>query len=299
MARRKTKTIVLNLEGERATRGIELDSLERFIEGFRAALRDFERSASAREYQIGRVGHPDARAIAASSFRLVGYKRGSAILEVEEVAPEADGKALQIPTDGTATQNLKNLLDQMDAGTLDPAVVEDLDEARRAIGDDGRFGVKVPARRKRGVVDATTITRLREAPVLKPSPSEMTVFGRLHLIETEGNPRVEIRGTDGYNWSCSYPEQLEPQVLRLIKKQVQAKGHGVRERANRGSLHIDEIEPLPEYEQTPLFSFHAVPTGELEREQGIEGPQGLQALTIADLPDDEDIDRFLAIMLED
>jgi hypothetical protein len=236
--------------------------------------------------------------MAATSFRLVGFRRGSAILELEEPAP-VDEKSLQIPTGGSATQNLKNLLDSLEAGTLDPAVVDDLETARRAIGDDGRFEVKVPTRRKRGVVDAPTITKLREANRVKPSPSDTTVFGRLHLIEIEGNPRVEVRGTDGYNWTCSYQPELEPQILRLIKKQVRAEGQGVRERANRGTLHIEAIDALPEYEQTPLFSPQLVPTSELERGQGIEGPQGFGALSIEDLPDDDAIDRYLAVILED
>lgn len=294
---RRSRNIILSLDGERAKRGIELDGLERFIEAFRSALRDFERSATAREYQIGRGGHPDARSMAATNFRLVGFRKGSAILELEE-PPLADEKALQIPTDGTATQNLKNLLDGIEAGTLDAAVVDDLEEARRAIGDDGWFDVKVPKRRKRGVVDATTITRLRKTSQVKRSPSETTVFGRLHLIETE-TPRVEIRATDGYNWACTYPETLEPTILGLIKRQVRATGLGVRERANRGTLEIAEIEPLPEFEQTPLFSPRPVPTDELEREQRIEGPQGLGSLSLEELPNDEAIDRYLAAILED
>jgi hypothetical protein len=292
----RTQTVILDLEGERATHGIELDGLERFIEHFRAALRDFERSATDREHQIGRGGHPDAVSMAATSFRLVGFRRGSAVLELEEPAL-MDEEALQIPTDGPATQNLKNLLDSIDAGTLDPVVVDDLEAA--AIGDNGSFAVTVPARHQRGVVDAATITKLRAANRVKPSPSEVTVFGRLHLIETEGTPRVEVRATDGYNWTCPYPAEIEPEVLRLIKKQVRAAGLGVRERANRGTLQIDEIEGLPEYEQTPLFSPQPQPVSELERGQGIERPQGLGALSLENLPDDDAINRYLAIILED
>lgn len=300
MARHKTKTVKLNLKGERAKRGIELDSLERFIERFRAALRDFERSATAREYQIRRGGHPDARSMAASSFRLVGYKIGSAILELEEAPAVPEEKTLQLPTEGLATQNLKHLLDSIDGGAvLDPVVIEELDEARRAIGEDGRFEVKVPTRRKAGVIDALTITKLRETTVVEPLPTELSVYGRLHLIATEGTPRVEIRATDGYNWSCTYPPELEAQVLGLIKKQVYARGSGIKERANRGTLRLTEIQPLPEFEQTPLFSAKPVSASELERDQGIEGPQGLQSLSITDLPDDEDIDRYLSIILEE
>jgi hypothetical protein len=293
-------TVTLNLTGERARRGVELeDSLERFIEKFRAALRDFERSDTSREYQVGRGGRPDARSIAATSFRLVGYELGSASLRLEEVAPEEDGKPLRIAADGTATQNLRSLLDSIDECAVDPAVIDDLDEARRSLGDDGSFEVKVPARRKLARIDARTIKRLRTARPEEPGLTEMTVYGRLHLISTEGTPRLEIRGTDGYNWSCSYPDELESEVLRLIKQLVVAQGVGRRERANRGMLGITEISPLPEYDQTRLFSFTKVPAEELERTQGIAGPQGLESLGIADLPDDEEVERYLALMLEE
>ncbi len=237
--------------------------------------------------------------MAATSFRLVGYKVGSAILEVEEAVPDTDENALKIATEGPAIQNMKSLLDAIEAGALDPAVVDDLEEALRAIGEDGRFTIKAPARRKRGVVNAATITRLRRANAVEPDPRYMVVFGRLHLIATEGTPRVEIRATDGYNWHCVYPRELEPQVVQLVTRQVQAKGWGIRERANRGRLRLESVEGLPQYERTPLFSFVPVPTVDLEREQGIVGPQGLAALSIADLPDDEGIDRYLASILED
>ena len=296
--RLRKKVIRLDLEGERAKRGVELDSLERFIEALRTALRDFERSATSREYQIRRGGHPDARSMAVANFRLVGYKTGSAILEIEELLPQVDERSLQIPTEGAATQNVKNLLDAIDAGTLDPAVIDDLDEARRALGDDGAFGIKVPARRKRGLIDARRIQKLRQARAAQPEATHVTVFGRLHLIATEGTPRVEIRAADGYNWSCTFPPELEPQVLRLIKRQVRAEGSGYRERANRGVLRLEHIEPLPQYEQTALFSFTVVPATELEQSQGIQGPQGLSTLGIEDLPDDDAIDRYLAEMLQ-
>lgn len=288
--------ITLNLQGERAMRGIELDSLERFIDKFRAALRDFERADSARAHQIRRGGHPDARSIAATSFRLIGYKTGSAVLKLEEVAPDVDDPALRMPTDGLATQNLRSLLDSLESCDLDRAVIDDLDEARRSLGEDGSFAVKVPHRRKTGRINAKTIDRLRTTSSGRVQPVEVTVFGRLHLIATEGTPRVEIRATDGYNWTCSYPPELESKILGLIKRQVRAHGMGVRERANRATLRIDEISPLPHYDQTPLFSLDTVPAEELERDQGIAGPQGLSSLAIADLPDDEEIDKYLVLL---
>ncbi len=52
------------------------------------------------------------------------------------------------------------LLDALDIKALDPAVIDNLDEARCSLGDNGSFGVKVPKRpRKR--VDAKKIEQLR------------------------------------------------------------------------------------------------------------------------------------------
>ena len=235
--------------------------------------------------------------MAATNFRLVGYRTGSAVLELQEAPPNADD-TLTIPTVGAATQNIANLLDSLEQGDLDPAVIDDLDETRRAIGEDGSFRITVTGRRKRGLVNEATITRLRKKHTDQQVPMHVTVFGRLHLIATEG-PRVEIRGTDNYNWSCTYPPELEPKILGLIKRQVRAEGLGVRDRANRGTLQIEQIEQLPQYEQTPLFSGAAVPVDELEREQGITKPQGLSALSIADLPDSDEIDRYLAAILDE
>jgi hypothetical protein len=299
VAKPSEQTVTLELHGAHATGGIELDSLERFIDKFRDALRDFERSSSARGHEVKRGGHPDARSIAATSFRLVGYRVGSAVLELADAAIPPETESLPIAAPGAATQNLDALMDGIDDGDLEPAVVDSLDEARRALGEDGRFSLRLAKRKRVAHVDSRTIRRLREAKHELPAPVTVTVFGRLHLISTEApRPRVEIRATDNYNWVCLYDVDMEAKVLPLISKRVWARGLGTRERANRGTLKLSDIGALPEYEATPLFTYEAVPTEDLEREQGLPGPQGLGALGIADEADD-DLDRFLAVMLED
>jgi hypothetical protein len=116
------------------------------------------------------------------------------------------------------------------------------------------------------------------------------------LIASEGN-RVEIRATDHYNWKCSYDPKLEEKVIPLITKRVWATGLGTRERANRGALTLEDIGALPEYEMTSLFTDEVVSTEDLQAEQGVDGPQGIAALGVPDIPQDE-LDRFLAIVLE-
>jgi hypothetical protein len=296
------ETVKLMLRGERAHEGIELDSLEHFIDKFRAALRDFERSASARLSEVKRGGHPDARTIAATSFRLVGYHIGSAELELADVSPASNDDQLFAGVPSIATQNLSALLDSVDRGELAPTVVESLDDARRALGDDGTFSVWVVRRPHETHITPQAIARLREATHEAPAPRLVTVYGKLHLIATEGpKPRVEIRATDNYNWTCLYDDDLREKVLPLIDKRVWARGLGTRDKPQRGTLDLTDIGPLPEAKATPLFSYAPVPTDELERAQGLSGPQGIDAVSLGTEPSDEsddDLDRFLSVMLE-
>lgn len=290
------QNVRLDLEGEHTAKGIELSSLERFLGSFRAALRDFERSVSARSHQVGRGGHPETATVVASNFKLVGFRIGSAILDLAEVAgDEHAADTLNINAEGAATRNLRSMLDCVDRGTLAGIVVDRLDDARRALGEGGRFGVTVP-KRARGLITAQTIEHLRACQGPAPRPEPTTVFGRLHLIASETH-RVEIRTADNFNWACAYDASLNGKVIPLIARRVWARGRGVRERSNRGTLDIKEIGALPEYETTPLFHVEAVTISELSEQQQVQGPQGLDVVGVDDLSDEE-VDRFLATMLE-
>ncbi len=121
----------------------------------------------------------------------------------------------------------------------------------------------------------------------------------MHLIEVEGQPRVEVRASDGYNWVCSYDAKLEAEILGLVKQRVRVRGFGARERPNRGSMEITAIEPMRVFEQSELFSVETIPHEVLEANQGIMAAQGLTALADPDLEDDAATERFLAIVLED
>jgi hypothetical protein len=64
-------------------------------------------------------------------------------------------------------------------------------------------------------------------------------------------------------------------------------------------MELREIEPLPKYEQTPLFTREAIPTGELERAQGVTRSQGLAALQDPEWVDDDASREYLSIVLDD
>jgi hypothetical protein len=289
--------ITIDLHGSKAQRGVELDGLQSFLRHFRAALRDYERSSSQREHEVGRGGHPDARARAVTRFRLIGFSTGSGIAVLDEVE-EPDGE-LSLPVAGAATANLNAFLDAVQSGELDPGVIDSLDAARQALGRDGSFGVRVKGRERHIVVDAERVERLRGVAALEPQAHDVTVTGRLHLVEIEEPYRVEIRASDGVNWHCTYSDDLGAGVLALVGEVVLGSGVGRRLRGSRGSMELREIAPLPRHEQSPLFSYERVPERALEEDQGIHRPQGLAAVEGHEAPDDEGTRRFLAVMLED
>ena len=64
-----------------------------------------------------------------------------------------------------------------------------------------------------------------------------------------------------------------------------------------GRLEITTIEPIIESVQDALFTADTVPLEELRAEQGIAGPQGLDAFIDPDWSDDEESQRFLEATL--
>jgi len=292
--------IVLKLHGAKAKRGVELDGLEGFIESFRRALREFERSLSAREGELGRSGQPGTRSRAATGFRLVGFEIGSGKATLEPLEANSDESQL-LTEDPASSRNLRMLLESArDGAPLAPQVIQSLDGARKALGEDGRFGARFSDQKHvQFYVDSEAIRKLESAGRPETEAREMTVSGRLHLIEVEEPGRVEIRAVDGVNWACVYDPSLKPAVLRLVESLVRVRGVGRRTAYNRGSLELLEIEPLPKFEQTPLFTREAIPTSELERQQGITRPQGLAALQDPEWVDDEASREYLSMVLDE
>ncbi len=147
----------LDLHGEKATNGIELASLENFIDRFRAVLRDFERAMSNRSHQIGAGGHPEARTIAATTFVLRRLEPGSAVLTLDEpIAAVPDG-VLDLPGVGAATANLRVLLQALENQDVPTPVVDALEQARRSLGESGWFGIAARGAKTVQYIDSAKI----------------------------------------------------------------------------------------------------------------------------------------------
>lgn len=293
--------ITLELHGSRTVRGVALDGLEGFIDQFRRALREFERTASAREHEIGRTGSPGSRTKAATGFRLVNFRvenPGVAELEPLELT---DAEDQLVATEPASSQNLRQLLEAVSAErALSPRVIEALDGARKHLGHDGRFGfVFGPPKTSPFYVDGARIARLQAAATLDTESKEIRVTGRLHLVGVEEPGKVEVRASDGVNWTCTYDPALKETVKRHLDSVVIARGVGRRTAYNRGSMELRGVEPLPKFEQTLLFTTHAVPTAELEEQQGITRPQGLAALQDPNWVDDEASREYLAMVFDE
>jgi hypothetical protein len=292
--------VVLDLHGARAQQGVEIDAFETFFEHFRAALREFFRASRGALARSG--GRPAARDAAAAAFRLVEFRTGSAIATLEPVLPgdltAADstldpGEALSITT-------LQSLLIAIHADERLPApVVEALGSARRAIGDDGRFGVEISGRRQspRVVIDQERMKRLQR-PESGSQDAPITVTGRLHMIEVDQpGRRVGIRAQDGVDWTCSYPDEMHVIVTTLIERLVRVEGVGRRVTTATGRLAITRLEPIPEHTQDVLFTVETVSLEQLLTEQQIDRPQGLDALVDEYWEDDEGSRLFLEATL--
>jgi hypothetical protein len=124
--------VVLDLHGTRAQVGVDIDAFEVFLRHFRAALREYDRSL--RGTLARRGGHPDARDLAASSFRLIGFQVGSGIATLTPARPiESEDANLPLDDSGgdLSMSTLMGLVSaiESDAGLPEP-VVEALDSAR-------------------------------------------------------------------------------------------------------------------------------------------------------------------------
>jgi len=294
--------VVLDLHGTRALAGVEIDALEGFLRHFRTALREYDRWR--RGTLARRGGHPDARDLAATAFRLVDFRVGSGIATLEPVRPQLVGAtdlSLADVGDDLSISTLDGLLEAIDRDErLPDPVVEALDDARRVIGDDAKFGVKVDGRtlqRARIEIDEARMTRLRR-PTKDDSESSVAIAGRLHMIEVDQpGRRVGIRAQDGVDWTCSYPDELHELVTTLIERLVRVEGIGGKVTAMTGRLHIGRLTPVPEHAQEPLFSVEPVPVETLREQQGVSGPQRLDSLIDQEWEDDDAGRRFLEATL--
>ena len=184
--------IVLRLTGSEADHGLPWANLAAFVDNIRRALRDYDRQRQGA--RTGREGRPAAREDLVTAFRLVSFKPGSAIMELEPIAapPTVDDAQTALPeVEKLAVENLRAFIDSIESNddVLDPSITEAVEEARRELGDDGRIEITVGRSRrprKRTVIDARRIAVL-EARAQRKTPRLMTVTGRLHI--NRGRPR--------------------------------------------------------------------------------------------------------------
>lgn len=299
MANDSEHQVKLTLTGGRAERGIPLADFESFIGAFIGALRDYDRAR--RGEATRKTGHPERRAEAVSAFRLVRVDTGSAIATLEPEQLDEAEDALDLGDLPLALTNLASLVsDVAQERDVPEDVVDALERARRACGEHGAFEVDLP----RGVapdgpvlLDRERIARLARPPASGPSEVE-SVSGRLHAVNLEPD-RMAIRSGDGVEWACRYEEALEPKVRSLLGEVVWARGEGRLTGPLHGSMRVETIEPAVHGRQTELFTPERVPLDVLLERQGIDSPQGLDALEGDEWVGDEADERYLAAMFGD
>jgi hypothetical protein len=279
---------------------VDIDALETFFRHFRTALREYARARASEISHKG--GRPTGRDQAATAFRLVDFRTGSGIATLDPtMSPDDDMRVPMAPGEETLSEtSLRALLDDVHAErAVSAPVVAALSNARKAMGDDGNFGVTVLGDRPipKVVIDAARIERLERTPPTA-TPTQQTIAGRLHMVETDlPNRRVAVRAQDGIDWTCTYSDDLRPLVARLVERLVRITGTGRIMSSASGRLEISTIEPIVEPVQDPLFTAETIPLEELRAAQGIAGPQGLDALIDPEWSDDEESRRFIEATL--
>lgn len=297
-----TDSITLRLEGERAQRGISLSDFETFIDSFISALRDFDRDR--RGAPTRKSGHPEARAEAVAAFRLVDFREGSAIAVIEpekpsldnEIEPIVDAEPIQVST-------LRSLLSTIEQEAAMPdSVTEALEKAVRSAGEDGSLTVELPTIGEADAltpavrIDVARIERIRAAHRAPEPPVVSSVSGRLHQVDFEPD-KLAIRASDGVDWSCGFPEELEKQVELLVNRLVWASGEGRLLGSRRGTMTLAAIRAVEQGTQTRLFSGEPISDTELAAAQGITAPQGLNAVGVEEWGDSDE--AYLAALTED
>lgn len=277
-----TDSITLRLEGTRARRGVSLSDFETFIDSFITALRDFDRDR--RGEPTKKSGHPEARAEAVAAFRLVRFREGSAIATIEpELAADDEDTEKIVDTEPVQVATLRSLLGSVDREeSLPESVIDALEKAVRSAGEDGSLMVEFGSAdfdraRSSVTIDCARIARIRAAHKTPEPKSVSSVSGKLHQVDFEPD-KLAIRASDGVDWICGFPSELESLVASLVNQLVWASGDGALQSARRGSMHLSAIRPIEQGIQTPLFSGEPISSDDLAVAQGITAPQGLDGV---------------------
>lgn len=155
--------IVFRLTGAEAQHGLPLANVAAFVDHVRRALRDFDRQRQGA--RTSRGGHPTSREELVTAFRLVEFKPGSAIMELEAMtATEVGDKSLG-DVESLAVENLRAFMDSLEGDdVVEPAVTDAVEAARRTLGNDGRIEITIGTHRRRPnrrvVIDADRVAKL-------------------------------------------------------------------------------------------------------------------------------------------
>lgn len=287
MTNRDDRSVVLRLEGERATHGVNVTDLVKFFQSFNAALRDYDRE---RRGEVPRkTGHPESRAEAVTAFRLVRFAPGSGIATIEPSPVDLNEDSLFEETPA-ALENLCAMADALETDVpMSKAVSESLVNACKTLGPHGSLTIEFSprTRRKSTRIDVDdAMGRLKT--IVNVAESVGMISGRLHLIDLEPD-KVAIRDASGIDWSCTYPENVEELIRGLVGHLVVAHGEGALLSPQRGRMEIERIESPELHEQSALFTEISVDDVDLLMSQGFSSPQGLEQLGEPEWDDETDL----------
>jgi hypothetical protein len=237
---------------------------------------------------------------------LVAFRPGSGIATIEpDLAPPDSDTEAMVDAEPAQVANLRAMLACVEEEqALPESVAESLERACRTFGGDGSITVDMDDPREPEqqqpsysvVIDGARLERIRKAASSPPTPEVETISGRLHQVDFEPD-KLAIRASDGVDWVCEYPEELEAQIETMVNRLVWGRGVGALLSPRRGTMKLVEIKRIEQGMQTDLFSSELVSDEQLAAEQGIHGPQGLAALAAAEWTDADD--AYLAALTED
>lgn len=244
LTRARVRRFEVQLEGPNVGPGeVDFDSLVAFGEHFQDALRRLANVVEGK--QAVQPGHPTAAATSAANFRLVGIKKGSAILQLKAMSDDI--------WPGAADMAVVELARRVHSSKtpLDAGIVNALDEARSSLGTTGAFRVRSHGM-KTMVVTPRVVERLRARAVAQTPSAQMhrVVTGWLHMADVQPNEFV-IRTPTGVEWRCAFPPTMKQAVLSLLDRVVVAAGQGART-GRLGRLEIESIREAPAVYQETL-----------------------------------------------